>query len=155
MLWNLNKIAVATGCLLALVLGGFDALAQLPLAVQTTDFPTLGKKAGDGLEWIGNPVYWPRNGASNSSGRVWISVETQPRGAATKVMTVYRVGEAGWKSAEMKLVDSIEGKDLWTFSVEADQAGGWIQYALEAVDHTGMSRWENNGGRDYFAFVRK
>jgi len=109
--------------------------------------------AGPALQWLGNTYHWPFNGQILPADNLWINCETFPQGAATEAYAIYTVDGSTWESGAMSVGGRAGQNDWWHVGLGQHPSGTVIQYVLIAVDAAGNSRWDNNGGRDYFALV--
>jgi len=108
---------------------------------------------GKPVQWIGNTYHWPLNGQIDAGEMLWINIDTYPRGAAASARAVYSVDGGAWQSADLSPGSPVGNNDHWYLPLDAFASGQHIQYAIEVVDGTGASRWDNNKGMDFHALV--
>ena len=106
------------------------------------------------LEIVGPSHHWPVNGSLKSGDDLWINTETRPAHAAAQVRVVYSQDGEYWNSAELVRNSTVNGGDIWNVNLGSFfSAGSTIRYAVEGIDLSGHSIWDNNGGQDYTAVV--
>jgi len=110
--------------------------------------------APDPVAWVGNTYNYPEEGALDPDTDLWINTETGPQGAATLVEVIYSTDDgASWNSAALSTNGIANDHDAWHVNLGGFPEGTVVRYALKATGLPGNTRWDSNGGEDYYVRV--
>lgn len=109
---------------------------------------------GPPVQWIGHHYHYPFAGDIDATDDFWVNVESWPKDTAISARVVYSLdGGTTWNSTDMVKAGVQGNNDWWHLNVGTLPAGTTIRYAIEVKGGDGGSKWDTNGGGDYFATV--
>lgn len=92
--------------------------------------------------------------AVSESEQMIVSIETRPAGGATGANIVFTAdGGAHWGAKDMMRVGTANSNDVWSVNLGSFAQSTHVKYAVEVVDGSGSSFWDNNGASDYETVV--
>ena len=78
-----------------------------------------------------------------------INAETYPTGAAAQVSIVYSINGLQWTNRLMSWIGTEGNNDIWSINLGTFPLGVQLQYAINAVDSSTNSLWDNNGSINF------
>ena len=105
---------------------------------------------------IENTYHWPADGESRPWTEFWVTTFTTPVGAvngANILFTTDPNGETPWRHQPMEKNCVLGEQDVWHVNLGTFPAGTRIRYAVEAIDASGASVWDNCHNKDHHARI--
>jgi hypothetical protein len=103
---------------------------------------------------IENTYHWPADGESRSWTQFWVTTFTTPVGQARAVGILYSTDNGNrWTQQPMEHSCVLGEQDVWHVNLGTFPAATRIRYAIEAIDPSGASHWDNNHGKDHYALI--
>ncbi|MGA0845800.1 MAG: hypothetical protein ACO3RV_04600, partial [Luteolibacter sp.] len=140
-----------------------DITSLLELAFRdSSPVPLVDRSGGDAwildatqfgqsaVQWLGNTMSFPAEGAITSANDLWIDVEAYPRGTAVGGKVVFTIDDgASWQETPLNLARVVGNNDLLNANLGKFPGGTTLQFAIQVVDANGLERWDNNSGNNY------
>ena len=118
----------------------------------TFDATKFGQSA---IGFVGNTSTYPAEGSITASSDLYVDFETWPQNAATGGNIWYTAdGGATWLKKAIGKNGTKGNNDKWNCNLGRFTPGTTVRFAVEAVDVNGVSKWDNNGSKDYTRAVQ-
>jgi len=103
---------------------------------------------------VENTYHWPADGESRPWTEFWVTTFSRPVGRVVSASILLSTDQGqSWEHHTMEKSCILGDQEVWHVNLGCFPAGTRLRYAVEGVDATGQSVWDNACGKDHHALI--